>query len=444
MDAMVRWPLYLFSAAEPGLALLAVNSRAGAWGSLAAGFLVVSALHAVACVVLLRAGLAAYLGGPRPPARLVAGAAAGAIAVVAVGAAVPGFAADPGDGVPVTLTVAMIAGGMLTVAVAPLLRTPALLGCVSLGAVVAGGLVAVVGAGTTGPGNASGTTAFEAAVIYAYTVVFVALTYRVSTWMLGVVWEIDRSRAVHASLAVAEERLRFARDLHDVLGHNLSLIAVQSELAARLATRGDAGVVKRMLEVRQVAHDSLREMRAVVDGYRRADLGAELAGARSLLRAAGVACRVTGEVSRDGRDQALPASAQATLGWVVREATTNVIHHSEATTCTIDLEVRGGPGRARTAVLRIANDGVPAVPAGTTRLGGSAPAPGAGSGLAGLEERLAGLGGVLTAAREPGGYFVLEARLPVPIDAAEGTSLVGTSPPASPASPGATVAEAGR
>ncbi|WP_347176957.1 histidine kinase [Parafrankia sp. EAN1pec] len=278
---------------------------------------------------------------------------------------------------------------------APLLRTPALLGCVALGAAGAGGLVAAVAAGTTGPGNAPGTAAVEAAMFYAYTVVLVALTYRVSTWMLGVVWEIDRSRAAHASLAVAEERLRFARDLHDVLGYNLSLMAVQSELAARLA-----------------------------------DLGAELAGAQSLLRSAGVACQVTGAASRDGREQALPPSAQAALGWVVREATTNVIHHSEATTCAIDLEVRDGPGHARTAVLRITNDGVPPVPAGATRPGGSPPAPGAGSGLAGIEERLAGLGGVLTAAREPGGSFVLEARLPVPADAAHGAAPVGTPPPA--------------
>ncbi|MBL7497144.1 sensor histidine kinase [Frankia sp. CN7] len=434
---MVRWPLYLFSAAEPVLVLLAANSRAGAW-ELAASLLAVSALHAVACVALLRAGLAAHLGGPRPPARLVAVAAGGAVAVVAVGAAVPGFTADPGDGVPVSLTMALIAGGALTGAVAPLLRTPALLGCVLLGAVAAGGLVAIVWAGASEPDEAPGTAAVQAGAFYGYTILLVAISYRVSTWMLGVVWEIDRSRAAHASLAVAEERLRFARDLHDVLGHNLSLMAVQSELAARLATRGDAAAVERMLEVRQVAHDSLREMRAVVDGYRRADLGAELAGARSLLRSAGVACRVIGEVGRDGGDGALPASAQATLGWVVREATTNVIHHSEATTCTIDLDVRdldvrGGPGRARTAVLRITNDGLPPVGAATTRRDGSATVPGAGSGLAGLEERLAGLGGVLTVTRKPGGCFVLEARLP--IDAAEGTAPVGTPPPVPPVPP---------
>ena len=84
--------------------------------------------------------------------------------------------------------------------------------------------------------------------------------------------ELDRSRTAHARLSVAEERLRFARDLHDVLGRNLSLIAVQSELAAELARRGDQDAAGQMLQVRQVAHESLREMRAVVSGYRTADL----------------------------------------------------------------------------------------------------------------------------------------------------------------------------
>ena len=92
--------------------------------------------------------------------------------------------------------------------------------------------------------------------------------------------ELDRSRTAHARLSVAEERLRFARDLHDVLGRNLSLIAVQSELAAELARRGDQDAAGQMLQVRQVAHESLREMRAVVSGYRTADLGTELAGAQ--------------------------------------------------------------------------------------------------------------------------------------------------------------------
>ena len=101
-----------------------------------------------------------------------------------------------------------------------------------------------------------------------------------------------------------------------MLGRNLSLIAVQSELAAQLARRGDQDAAGQMLQVRQVAHESLREMRAVVGGYRTADLGTELAGAQDVLRSAGMSCRVIGDAA------GLPADVQAALGWVVREGTT--------------------------------------------------------------------------------------------------------------------------
>ena len=123
------------------------------------------------------------------------------------------------------------------------------------------------------------------------------LTCRVSAGQLRIMWELDSSRTVHARLTVAEERLRFSRDLHDVLGRNLSLIAVNSELAAQLARRGDAAAAENMLEVRRVAHESLREMRAVVSGYRTADLDSELAGAQDVLRSAGVSCRVIGDAA---------------------------------------------------------------------------------------------------------------------------------------------------
>ena len=207
--------------------------------------------------------------------------------------------------------------------------------------------------------------------------------------------ELDRSRTAHARLAVAEERLRFARDLHDVLGRNLSLIAVQSELAAELARRGDQDAAGQMLQVRQVAHDSLREMRAVVSGYRTADLGTELAGAQEVLRSAGMSCRVTGDPA------GLPADVQAALGWVVREGTTNIIRHSDVTACTIELHLLDSPGTPRAVTLRMDNDRV------------HTPAAGAGgSGLAGLGERLAGLGGSITTGHPRNGHFRLEASLP--------------------------------
>ena len=233
---------------------------------------------------------------------------------------------------------------------------------------------------------------------------------------------------MQARLAVAEERLRFARDFHDVLGRNLTLIAVTSDLAAQLARRGDPQAVDRMLDVRGIAHESAREVREVVAGYRAADLDAELAGARSVLRAAGIGTRVIGDSG------GVPGDAQVALAWVLREATTNVIRHSRASTCTIELGIQPASGAGAhgcAAVLRVRNDGVsisdprPAAghgPAGNGSAGcgvaGIGPVgPGltgpAGHGLAGLGERVTALGGQFTAGAEPGGWFTVEARLPV-------------------------------
>ncbi|MEQ7848695.1 sensor histidine kinase [Nocardioides kribbensis] len=194
---------------------------------------------------------------------------------------------------------------------------------------------------------------------------FFVFTARVSLWLLGVVSELDRARALQADLAVAEERLRFSRDVHDVLGRRLSAIALQSELAARLSERGDTAAAATMLEVRGVAHTALREARALARGYRATDLAQELEGARSLLDAAGIA------VALDVAD--LPTAWHEPAGWVVRECVTNVLRHSAAT--RVEITYAAG-------ALVVGNDGVG--PAGT------GPTPG--SGLTGLRERLAPLG----------------------------------------------------
>jgi two-component system, NarL family, sensor histidine kinase DesK len=235
------------------------------------------------------------------------------------------------------------------------------------------------------------------AVVYLLYVGSMVITYRLSVWVLGVVWEIDRSRGVQAQLAVAEERLRFARDLHDVLGRNLALIAVNSELAAQLVRRGQDGAVERVVQVHQTAEDSMREIREVVGGYRDADLDAELAGARSVLRSAGISARVIGDGAH------LTRTTQAALGWVVREATTNIIRRSDPTTVRIELDVVHAAGAGPAAVLRIENDGIRQPRTSAI----------SGTGLIGLRERLAGLGGDLTAETIPDGRFVLRARLPL-------------------------------
>jgi two-component system sensor histidine kinase DesK len=389
-DLSTRWPLYLLSASEPVIVLLFVLGQARVRAVAAAVLLVVTAAHTIACLRLLRAGIARLLGGPRPLARDVGLAVLLTAAGLAAGvAAFPAFgeAQTADELIPVGFAVALLFCGALTAAATPLLRPRLLLGAVVLPAAVAG----VLQAATDGPGGQA-----SWALVYLLYVGPVAVTYRLSVWYLAMMLELDRARDVQARLAVAEERLRFARDLHDVLGRNLALIAVNSELAARLVGRGRDGAVERMLQVHQTAQDSMRELREVVGGYRDADLDAELAGARSVLRSAGIGTRVIG----DGTG--LPPGAQAALGWVVREATTNIIRHSDPTTVTIELDVVQAAGP--TAVLRIENDGVrpPAADAG-----------GAGSGLLGLRERLAGLGGTISVQAVPGGRFLLLARLPL-------------------------------
>jgi two-component system sensor histidine kinase DesK len=353
-------------------------------------FLVVAILQAVACLALLRAGLGNLLGGPRVDRRLF-GVALTAVGVVAGLWAFPD--ADVTDIQPI-----MFFLGALTAALTPVLSRRAMYSGIMLGAAVTTVFYASIDGGDWAG-------ALQFGVFYLLGVGIFVLVSRLSVWMLVLVWEIEESRAVQTRLAVAEERLRFARDFHDVLGRNLTLIAVTSDLAAQLARRGDPQAVDRMLDVRGIAHESAREVREVVAGYRAADLDAELAGARSVLRAAGIGTRVIGDSSSVSGD------AQAAFVWVLREATTNVIRHSNARTCTIELGVQptsGAGGHGCAAVLRVRNDGARA--ADPQHAAGHGPA---GHGLAGLGERVTALGGQLVAGAEPGGWFTVEARLPV-------------------------------
>jgi two-component system, NarL family, sensor histidine kinase DesK len=354
-------------------------------------FLLLSVVQAGTCAALLRAGLSHYLArAPRPKRWLVASAVVlAAVGLLAGIAAYPTFTQAASAGFPVSAWVAVFIGAPLTIALTPVLHKSVLFIVVLVGAAAASELYLAMG-GAGGFGQA-----FVGGIFYTFFIGVAVLTCRASAAQLRVMWELDRSRTVHARLSVAEERLRFARDLHDVLGRNLSLIAVKSELAAQLARRGDEEAADHMLEVRRVAHESLRDMRAVVSGYRTADLGSELVGAQAVLRAAGASCRIIGDAA------ALPPDVQAALGWVVREGTTNIIRHSDATTCVIELSVLDSPGNARTVTLRIDNDRVHCLEAGA-----------AGHGLVGLGERLAGLGGAITAQRPRSGHFRLEATLP--------------------------------
>src|SRR5664279_4144443 len=284
----VRWTLYVSSATVPILllpgALLVAMSMPDGNPAAVAALVLVALAQFVACLALLRAGLSTLLGGPPPDRRLVAAA------VVLTATAVP--IATWTIPIPPTVSgisfLVLIAGGNLTTALTPVLSRRGVYAGIGLGAVATIAWCAII-VGDDWP------SLLTQGVLYTLLVGLAVVFYRVSEWMLVLVWELDAARTVQAKLAVAEERLRFARDFHDVLGRNLTLIAVTSDLAAGLARRGDPDAVDKMLQVRSLAHESAREVREVVTGYRAADLDTELAGARSVLRAAGITTRVIGD-----------------------------------------------------------------------------------------------------------------------------------------------------
>jgi two-component system sensor histidine kinase DesK len=201
--------------------------------------------------------------------------------------------------------------------------------------------------------------------------------------------ELRRAREEVARLAVAEERLRFARDLHDLLGRSLSLIVLKSELAGRLVTASPERAAAEVRDVERVARDALREVREAVGGYRLSSLSRELESSAAALGAAGVAVEV------DARAGALPAAVDATLAWALREGVTNVLRHSRAR--WVSVRVTLADGRAE---LEVIDDGV------------GCEGRADGNGLRGLRERVGASGGALHAAGRPEGGFRLAVRLP--------------------------------
>jgi two-component system sensor histidine kinase DesK len=187
-------------------------------------------------------------------------------------------------------------------------------------------------------------------------------------------------------LAKLAERERIARDLHDVLGHTLSVIVLKSELASKLASRDPESAAREIREVEQISREALAEVRRAIQGYRAHGLAEEIAVARRALAAAGVAleCEVD--------PVALDAVAESALALALREAVTNVVRHARATHCRVRIGVRDGR-----AQLEVADDGV----------GGDAPD---GSGLAGMRARAAELGG--TVEREGAAGTLVRVSLP--------------------------------
>lgn len=203
------------------------------------------------------------------------------------------------------------------------------------------------------------------------------------------------ARTEVARLAVSDERSRIARDLHDTLGHSLSLIALKSELAGRLLPTDPDRARSEIADVERVAREALASVRETVSGYRRPTLAAELAGARTTLAAAGI------EPSIDEPPGALPPSIDTALAWVVREGVTNVVRHSGATRVAIRIGTTGA-----WATADIVDNGVPTADPALIA------ADDRGSGLIGLRERISALGGRVEAGSAEAGGFELRVRLP--------------------------------
>jgi two-component system sensor histidine kinase DesK len=208
--------------------------------------------------------------------------------------------------------------------------------------------------------------------------------------MIETNYELRQAREEVGRLAVAEERLRFARDLHDLLGHTLSVIVLKSELAARLGTAEPERAAREMRDVERVAREALREVREAVGGYRQPGLSQELENARATLDAAGI------DVSLQATAGALPAPVDSTLAWALREGLTNVLRHSRARRT----EVRVARSEA-SVDLEVLDDGVGCQDCGD------------GNGLRGLRERVAARGGTLAAGPRPDGGFRLAVSLPL-------------------------------
>lgn len=202
--------------------------------------------------------------------------------------------------------------------------------------------------------------------------------------------QLRATREELARTAVEKERLRFSRDLHDLLGHTLSVIVVKSEVVRRLAPRDLDAALAQVADIESVGRQALTEIREAVTGYREGSLATELDRARDALSTAGI----EPVVRRSG--PLLEPQTEALLSWVVRESATNAVRHSGATRCEIDLS--GSADRVRLTVTD----------------NGRGPAAGTpGSGLRGLRERVAAAGGTLDSGPAPRRGFRVTAELPV-------------------------------
>jgi two-component system sensor histidine kinase DesK len=206
--------------------------------------------------------------------------------------------------------------------------------------------------------------------------------------------ELAAMREEVAMLAAERERMRIARDLHDLLGHSLTTVTVKAALASRLFDQDPVRARAEIAEVEVLARESLADVRAAVAGYREVRLATELATAREVLEAAGIAAQLPGVV------EGMSSEVGGLFGWVVREGVTNVVRHSKAKSVRITLDATG---------IEIVDDG-----SGCVRNAGEVATTHAGNGLAGLAERADALGGRLVAGPVDGSATGFRLRVEVP------------------------------
>lgn len=242
---------------------------------------------------------------------------------------------------------------------------------------------------------------------------------------IGLVRSVTTGRELHAAreeiarLAVMNERLRIARDLHDLLGHNLSLIALKSELAGRLIGLAPERAAVEVYDIENVARTTLQEVREAVASYRQPTLASELHAAQEILAAAGIAYR---SESDESMLDTIPPAIEAVLSWTVREGVTNVIRHSRARQCTICVT-----RDVQNVHVEITDDGIstPKVTAKQSPVVASNGVNGnGGNGLRGLAERVMTLGGSYEAGPRAGGGFHLAVSVPL----AQRNQNAGASP----------------
>ncbi|WP_406728614.1 histidine kinase [Streptomyces sp. GD-15H] len=209
---------------------------------------------------------------------------------------------------------------------------------------------------------------------------------------------IHENRDELARMAVARERLRFARDLHDLLGYSLSSITLKNELIQRIVLTNPERARQEVGEVLVIARQALADVREVARGYRDLSLLVETESACAVLRAAGI--EVTSDVSVTG----LPSGANTLLATVLREGLTNILRHSQPSTCRISTRT---DEKADTVQLHLVNDG-----AGTQGVASLGKVP-AGTGLGNLTARVSAVGGRLRIRRGPEDVFQLIAEVPL-------------------------------